>query len=166
MIVSYRVLYIRPCEQSFSPRTKPACKYGPGSVEEEQLPQRGSLFISGRVRSLCATSLPLPPASSQNSQTACSPRAQNGFHSQVAAKCRSARATDCARAPSAHQRFGHRGIGGVPDKTQNPWLSPTADEPSMFNSNAAMIVTPRRSWRRFIGFSFLTMSQAAKLHNL
>src|ERR1700694_3320916 len=28
LIVSYRVLYIRPCEQSFSPRTKPACKYG------------------------------------------------------------------------------------------------------------------------------------------
>ena len=36
----------------------------------------------------------------------------------------------------------------------------------MFNSNAAMIVTPRRSWRRFIGFSFLAMSQASKLHNL
>jgi len=85
LIVSYRVLYIRPCEQSFSPRTKPACKYGPRSVEEEQLPQRGSLFISGRVRSLYATSLPLPPASSQDSQTACSSGAQNGFHRQVAA---------------------------------------------------------------------------------
>ena len=36
----------------------------------------------------------------------------------------------------------------------------------MFNSNAAMIVIPRRSWRRFIGFSSLAMSQAAKLHNL
>jgi hypothetical protein len=36
----------------------------------------------------------------------------------------------------------------------------------MFNSNAAKIVTPRRSWRRFIGFSFLAMSQAVKLHNL
>lgn len=164
--MSYKVLYIRLCEQSFSPRTKPACKYGPRSVEEEQLPQRGSLFISGRVRSLCATSLPLPPASSQDSQTACSSGAQNGFHRQVAAKCGSARATDCARAPSAHQRFGRRGTGGFPDKTQNPWLSSKVDEPSMFNSNAAMIVTPRRSWRRFIGFSSLAMSQAAKLHNL
>jgi hypothetical protein len=36
----------------------------------------------------------------------------------------------------------------------------------MFNSNAAMIVTPGRSWLRFIGFSSLAMSQAAKLHNL
>jgi len=164
--MSYKVLYIRLCEQSFSPRTKPACEYGARSVKEEHLSQRSSFFSGGQVRSLCATSLPLHPASSQNSQTACSPRAQNGFHRQVAAKCRSARATDCARAPSAHQRFGHRGIGGFPDKTQNPWLSPTADEPSMFNSNAAMIVTPRRSWRRFIGFSCLAMSQAAKLHNL
>ena len=156
---------MRPCEQSFSPRTKPACKYGPRSVEEEQLSQRGSLFAGGRVRSLYATSLPLPPASSQDSQTACSSGAQDGFHRQTAASCRSARATDCARAPSAHQRFGHRGIGGFPDKTQNPWLSPTADEPSMFNSNAEMIVIPRRSWRRFIGFSSLAMSQAAKLRN-
>jgi site-specific DNA recombinase len=36
------------------------------------------------------------------------------------------------RAPSVHQRFGHRGIGGFSDKTQTPWLSPTADERSMF----------------------------------
>ena len=164
--MSYKVLYIRLCEQSFSPRTKPACEYGARSVKEEHLSQRSSFFSGGQVRSLCATSLPLPAASSKNSQTDCSSGAQNGFHRQVAAKCRSARATDCARAPSAHQRFGHRGIGGFPDKTQNPWLSPTADEPSMFNSNAAMIVTPRRSWRRFIGFSCLAMSQAAKLHNL
>jgi hypothetical protein len=75
-------------------------------------------LISGRVRSLCATSLPLPPASSQDSQTACSSGAQNGFRRQVAAKCRSARATDCPRVPAAHQRFGHRGIGGFPDKTR------------------------------------------------
>src|SRR6202140_2559540 len=85
---------------------------------------------------------------------------------QASAKCRSARAADCSRASSVHQRFGHRGIGGFSDKTRTPWLSPTADEPSMFNSNAAMIVIPRRSWRKFIGFSSLAMSQAAKLRNL
>ena len=104
--------------------------------------------------------------SSQDWQTARSSGAQNGFHRQAAARCRSARAADCSRAPSVHQRFGHRSIGGFPDKTQTPWLSPTADEPSMFNSNAAMIVIPCRSWRKFIGFSSLAMSQAAKLRNL
>jgi hypothetical protein len=36
----------------------------------------------------------------------------------------------------------------------------------MFNSNATMIVTRRRNWRRFIGFWSLAMSQATKLHNL
>jgi hypothetical protein len=165
LIVSHKVLYIRPSDQSFSARTKPAYKYGPGSVEEGQLSQRGRLFAGGRVRSLNATSLPLPPTSSQYSQTACTSGAQNGFHRQAAARCRSAGAADCSRAPSVHQRFGHRGIGGFSDKTQTPWLSPTAHEPSMFNSNAAMIVIPRRSWRRFIGFSSLAMNQAAKLRN-
>ena len=157
---------MRLSEQSFSARTKPAYKYGPGSVEDEQLSQRGRFFAGSRVRSLYATSLPVPPTSSQDSQTACSSGAQNGFHCQAADRCRSAGAADCSRAPSAYQRFSHRRIGGFPDKTQTSWLSPTADEPSMFNSNAAMIVIPRRSWRKFIGFWSLAMNQAAKLPNL
>jgi hypothetical protein len=162
--MSYKVLYMRLCEQSFSPRTKPACEYGARSVKEEHLSQRSSFFSGGQVRSLCATSLPLPAASSKNSQTDCSSGAQNGFHRQVAGQSHSTRATDCPSTASTDQRFGYRGIAGFPDKTQNPWLSPKASEPSMFNSNAATIVTPGKSWRKFTGFWFpLGLIQSSKL---
>jgi hypothetical protein len=38
------------------------------------------------------------------------------------------------------------------DKKQSPWLSPKANELSALNSNASMIATLGRSWRRFTGF--------------
>jgi hypothetical protein len=38
------------------------------------------------------------------------------------------------------------------DKKQSPWLSPKANELSVLNSNASMIATLGRSWRRFTGF--------------
>jgi hypothetical protein len=39
------------------------------------------------------------------------------------------------------------------DKKQSPWLSLKANELSALNSNASMIATLGRSWRKFTGLS-------------
>jgi len=150
--MSYKVLHIRPCEQSFSPRTNSACKYGARLVKEENLSQGGCFFFGGRVRALCSASLSLPPTSSKNYQAACCSRTQGGFHRKVADKFDSTRPTDCPKASSTHQRFGQPGIGGLADKKQSPWLSLEANQLSALNSNASMIATLGRSWRKFTGF--------------
>jgi hypothetical protein len=150
--MSYKVLYIRPCEQSFSPRTNSACKYGARPVKEENLSQGGCFFSGGGVRALYSASLSLPPASSKNNQTACAARTQSGFHRKVANRFDWARPTDCPKASSVDQRFGHPSIGGWADEKQSPWLSLKANEPSALNSNASMIATLGKSWRKFTGF--------------
>lgn len=150
--MSYKVLHIRPCEQSFSPRTNSACKYGARPVKEENLSQGGCFFSGGRVRPLCSASLSLPPTSSKNYQTACSSGTQSGFHRQVADKFDPTGPTDCPKASSTDQRFGHPSIGGLADKEQSPWLSLKANQLSALNSNASMIATLGRSWRKFTGF--------------
>jgi hypothetical protein len=38
------------------------------------------------------------------------------------------------------------------DKKQSPWLSLKANELSVLNSNASMIATLGKSWRKFTGF--------------
>jgi hypothetical protein len=150
--MSYKVLYIRPCEQSFSPRTNSACKYGARPLKEENLSPGGYFFSGGQVRALCSTSLSLPPTSSKNYQAACSPRTQGGFYRKVADKFDSTRPTDCPKASSTDQQFGQPGIGGLADKKQSPWLSLKANRLSALNSNASMIATLGRSWRKFTGF--------------
>ena len=150
--MSYKVLHIRPCEQSFSPRTNSACQYGARLVKEENLSQGGCFFFGGRVRALCSASLSLPPTSSKNYQAACCSRTQGGFHRKVADKFDSTRPTDCPKASSTDQRFGQPGIGGLADKKQSPWLSLKANQLSALNSNASMIATLGRSWRKFTGF--------------
>src|SRR5438132_3773122 len=150
--MSYKVLYIRPYEQSFSPRTNSACKYGARPLKEENLSQGGCFFSGGQVRPLCSASLSLPPTSSKNYQTACSSRTQSGFHRKVADKFDWARPTDCPKASSTDQRFGYPSIEVLADKKQSPWLSLKANELSVLNSNASMIATLGRSWRKFIGF--------------
>ena len=150
--MSYKVLHIRPCEQSFSPRTNSACKYGARPLKEENLSQGGCFFSGAQVRALCSASLSLPPTSSKNYQTAGSCRTQSGFHRKAADKFDWARPTDCPKAPSTDQRFGYPGIEGLADKKQSPWLSLKANELSVLNLNASMIATLGRSWRKFIGF--------------
>ena len=150
--MSYKVLYIRPCEQSFSPRTNSACKYGARPLKEENLSQGGCFFSGGQVRPLCSASLSLPPTSSKNYQTAGSSQTQSGFHRKIADKFDWARPTDCPKASSTDQRFGHPSIGGLADKKQSPWLSLKANELSVLNSNASIIATPGRSWHKFTGF--------------
>jgi hypothetical protein len=150
--MSYRVLHIRPCEQSFSPPTNSACKYGARPLTEENLPQGGCFFSGGQVRPLCSTSLSLPPTSSKNYQTAGSSRTQSGFHRKVADQFDWAGPTDCPEASSTDQRFGHPSLGGLADKKQSPWLSPKANELSALNLNGSMIATLGKSWRKFTGF--------------
>jgi hypothetical protein len=150
--MSYKVLHIRPCEQSFSPRTNSACKYGARPLKEENLSQGGCFFSGGQVRPLCSASLSLPPTSSKNYQTAGSSQTQSGFHRKIADKFDWARPTDCPKQASTDQRFGQPGIGGLADKKQSPWLSLKANELSALNSNASMIATLGRSWRKFTGF--------------
>lgn len=149
LILSYKVLYIRLSEQSFRPRTNSARKYGTGPLKEENLSQRGCLFSRGRVQPLCPTGLSLPPTSAKNAQTACSSSGQGGFYRQVTDSLDLPRATDSPKASPTDQRFGQRSIGGLADKKQSPWLSPKANELSVLNSNASMIVTLGRSWRKF-----------------
>jgi len=150
--MSYKVLHIRSCEQSFSPRTNSACKYGARPLKEENLSQGGCFLFGSRVQALCSAGLSLPPASSKNYQAACCSRTQSGFHRKVADKFDSTGATDCSKASSTDQRFGQPGIGGLADKKQSPWLSLKANELSALNSNASMIATLGRSWRKFTGF--------------
>ena len=150
--MSYKVLYLRPCEQSFSPRTNSACKYGARPLKEENLSQGGCFFSGAQLRPPCSASLSLPPTSSKNYHTACSPRTQSGFYRKVADEFDSTRPTDCPKASSTDQRFGYPSIGGLVDKKQSPWLSLKANEPSALNSNASMIATLGRSWRKFTGF--------------
>jgi hypothetical protein len=126
--MSYKVLHIRPCEQSFSPRTNSPCKYGARPLKEENLSQGGCFFSGGQVRPLCSASLSLPPTSSKNYQTACSSRTQSGFHRKIADKFDWARPTDCPKQASTDQRFGQPGIGGLADKKQSPWLSLKANQ--------------------------------------
>ena len=152
MIMSYKVLHIRPCEQSFGPRTNSACKYGARPVKEENLSQGGCFFFGGRVRALCSASLSLPPTSSKNYQAAGCSRTQSGFHCKVADKFDSTRPTDCSKQASTDQRFGQPGIGRLADKKQSPWLSLKANKLSALNSNASMIATLGKSWRKFTGF--------------
>jgi hypothetical protein len=150
--MSYKVLHIRPCEQSFSPRTNSACKYGARLVKEENLSQGGCFLFGSRVQALCSAGLSLPPASSKNYQAACCSPSQSGFHRKVADKFDSTGATDCSKASSTDQRFGQPGIGGLADKKQSPWLSLKANKLSALHSNASMIATLGRSWRKFTGF--------------
>jgi len=126
--MSYKVLHIRPCEQSFSPRTNSACKYGARLVKEENLSQGGCFLFGSRVQALCSAGLSLPPASSKNYQAAGCSRTQSGFHRKVADKFDSTGATDCSKASSTDQRFGQPGIGGLADKKQSPWLSLKAND--------------------------------------
>jgi hypothetical protein len=150
--MSYKVLHIRPCEQSFSPPTNSACKYGARPLKEGNLSQGGCFFSGGQVQPLCSASLSLPPTSSKNYQTAGSSGTQSGFHRKVADKFDWAGPTDSPEASSTDQRFGRPSIGGLADKKQSPWLSPKANELSVLNSNASMIATLRKSWRKFTGF--------------
>jgi len=151
-MMSYKVLHIRLGEQSFRPRTNSACEYGTGPLKEENLSQRGCLFSGSQVRPLWPAGLSLPPTSAKHYQTASSSPTQSGFHRQVADQFDWPGATSGPKAPPTHQRFGDRSIGGLADKKQSPWLSPKANELSVLNSNASMIVTLGRSWRRFTGF--------------
>lgn len=150
--MSYKVLHIRLGEQSFRPRTNSAREYGTGSLEEENLSRRGGLFSRSQVRSLCSTGLSLSPTSAKDYPTTGCSSTQSGFYGQVTDQFDSPRATGSPKASPTDQRFGQRSIGGLADKKQSPWLSLKAKELSVLNSNAIMIATLGRSWRKFTGF--------------